>query len=164
MYRLVSILMENEPGALSRVVGLFSQRGFNIHSLTVAPTDDPTLSRLTLTTDGDSGVVEQITKQLNKLIEVVKVADLNEGPRIDRELMLVKVRVPGLPQRSEVRSLSEIFGGQIVDTTPVTYTIQMTGKSSRLNDFLNVLGDIQILEVARTGAASLARGEKHLSM
>ncbi len=112
MRRIISVLMENEPGALSRVVGLFSQRGYNIDTLTVAPTDDQTLSRLTLTTHGNDQVIEQITKHLHKLIDVVKVVDLTEGPHIERELMLLKVKASG-PQRAEIKRCVDIFRGRL---------------------------------------------------
>ncbi|MGB1062436.1 MAG: acetolactate synthase small subunit, partial [Ketobacter sp.] len=124
MRRIISILMENEPGALSRVVGLFSQRGYNIETLTVAPTNDPTLSRLTLTTSGSDRTIEQITKQLNKLIEVVKLVDLSEGAHIERELMLVKLKATGA-QRAEIKRTADIFRGQIVDVTSSVYTVQL---------------------------------------
>lgn len=132
MRRIISLLMENEPGALSRVVGLFSQRGYNIESLTVAPTEDNTLSRLTLTTMGDDHKIEQITKHLNRLIDVVKLVDLTEGAHIERELMLVKVRATGA-QRAEVKRCVDIFRGQIVDVTASVYTIQITGASEKLD-------------------------------
>jgi acetolactate synthase-1/3 small subunit len=155
--------MENEPGALSRVVGLFSQRNFNIESLNVAPTDDPTLSRLTLTTFGSDQVVEQITKQLNKLIDVVKLVDLTEGQHIERELMLVKVRASGA-QRAEVKRTVDIFRGNIIDMTPSIYTVQIVGESDKLDGFLQALGGMHILEVVRTGVSGVARGEKTLSL
>ncbi|TBR38139.1 acetolactate synthase small subunit [Marinomonas agarivorans] len=163
MRHIISVLMENEPGALSRVVGLFSQRNFNIESLNVAATDDPTLSRLTLTTYGSDQVVEQITKQLNKLIDVVKLVDLTEGSHIERELMLVKVRATGT-QRDEVKRSVDIFRGSIVDMTPSIYTIQVAGKSDKLDGFLQALGAVHILEVVRTGVSGVARGEKVLSL
>src|SRR5690606_11486509 len=118
----ISILLENEPGALSRVIGLFAQRGYNIETLTVAPTEDKTLSRLTMTTYGDDRKIEQITKQLNKLIEVVKLVDLSEGPHIERELMLIKVKAVGA-QRAEIKLTADIFRGQIVDVSASVYTI-----------------------------------------
>ena len=163
MRRIISILMENEAGALSRVVGLFSQRGYNIDSLTVAPTDDPSLSRLTLTTIGDEGTVEKITKQLNKLIEVVKLVDLTEGAHIERELMLVKIKASGA-QRAEVKRTADIFRGQIVDVTNATYTVQLGGASDKLDAFLEALGELTVLEVARTGVTGISRGEKVLSL
>jgi len=163
MRRIISVLMENEPGALSRLVGLFSQRGYNIESLTVAATDDPTLSRLTLTTDGDEHKIEQVTKQLNKLIEVVKVVDLTEGAHIERELMLIKVKATGA-QRAEIKRTADIFRGQIVDVTPSVYTIQLTGASDKLDAFIQALSDTAILEVVRTGVSGIARGEKVLSI
>jgi acetolactate synthase-1/3 small subunit len=163
MRRIISVLMENEPGALSRLVGLFSQRGYNIESLTVAATDDPTLSRLTLTTNGDEQKIEQVTKQLNKLIEVVKVVDLTEGAHIERELMLIKVKATGA-QRAEIKRTADIFRGQIVDVTPSVYTIQLTGASDKLDAFIEALSETAILEVVRTGVSGIARGEKVLSI
>lgn len=163
MRRIISILMENEAGALSRVVGLFSQRGYNIDSLTVAPTEDSSLSRLTLTTTGDEGTIERITKQLNKLVEVVKLVDLTEGSHIERELMLVKIKASGA-QRAEVKRTTDIFRGQIVDVTNSTYTVQLVGTSDKLDAFLQALGELTVLEVARTGVTGISRGEKVLSL
>jgi acetolactate synthase-1/3 small subunit len=155
--------MENEPGALSRVVGLFSQRGYNIETLNVAPTEDPTLSRLTLTTIGDDHKIEQITKHLNRLIDVVKLVDLTEGAHIERELMLVKVRATGA-QRAEIKRCTDIFRGQIIDVGPTVYTIQIIGASDKLDAFLEAVGDAAILEVVRSGVSGIARGEKVLSL
>ena len=163
MRRIISVLLENAPGALSRVVGLFSQRGYNIESLTVAPTEDPTLSRLTLTTIGDDHKIEQITKHLNKLIDVVKLVDLTEGSHIERELMLIKVKASGA-QRAEVKRCVDIFRGQIVDVTSSLYTIQITGASDKLDAFLLAVGDASIIEVVRTGVCGISRGEKVLSL
>ena len=163
MRRIISVLLENAPGALSRVVGLFSQRGYNIESLTVAPTEDPTLSRLTLMTIGDDHKIEQITKHLNKLIDVVKLVDLTEGSHIERELMLIKVKASGA-QRAEVKRCVDIFRGQIVDVTSTLYTIQITGASDKLDAFLQAVGDASIIEVVRTGVCGISRGEKVLSL
>jgi acetolactate synthase-1/3 small subunit len=163
MRRIISLLLENEPGALSRVVGLFSQRGYNIESLNVAPTEDSTLSRLTLTTIGDDHKIEQITKHLNRLIDVVKLVDLTEGAHIERELMLVKVRATGA-QRAEIKRCTDIFRGQIIDVGPTVYTIQITGASDKLDAFLEAVGDAAILEVVRSGVSGIARGEKVLSL
>ncbi|MFG1488970.1 acetolactate synthase small subunit [Oceanospirillum sp. HFRX-1_2] len=163
MRHIISILMENEAGALSRVVGLFSQRNFNIESLNVAPTEDPTLSRLTLTTVGSDQVIEQITKQLNKLLDVVKLVDLTEGQHIERELMLIKVKAVGA-QRAEVKRTTDVFRGQIVDMTSTTYTIQMTGEGDKLDAFIQALGLNTVLEVVRTGVSGISRGEKVLSL
>ncbi|AQQ68681.1 acetolactate synthase small subunit [Microbulbifer agarilyticus] len=163
MRRIISVLMENEPGALSRVVGLFSQRGYNIESLTVAPTEDATLSRLTLTTVGDDHKIEQITKNLNKLIDVVKLVDLTEGSHIERELLLVKVRATGA-QRDEVKRSVDIFRGQIVDVTSNMYTVQVSGTSEKLDAFLQALGEHTIMETVRSGVSGIARGEKILSI
>jgi len=163
MRRIISVLLENEPGSLSRVVGLFSQRGYNIETLTVAPTEDPTLSRLTLTTIGDESVIEQITKHLNKLVDVVKLVDLTEGAHIEREIMLIKVRASGA-QRAEIKRCVDIFRGQIVDVTSAIYTIQLVGSSSKLDAFLEAVGDAAILEVVRSGVSGIARGEKVLGL
>lgn len=159
MRRIISVFMENEPGALSRVVGLFSQRGYNIESLTVAPTEDETLSRLTLVTIGDDHKIEQITKNLNKLIDVVKLVDLTEGSHIERELLLVKVRASGA-QRDEVKRSVDIFRGQIVDITSNMYTVQVAGTGEKLDAFLQAMGEHSIMEVVRSGVSGIARGEK----
>ncbi|MDP1756108.1 MAG: acetolactate synthase small subunit [Pseudohongiella sp.] len=163
MRHIISILLENEPGALSRVVGLFSQRNYNIESLTVAPTEDRTLSRLTITTIGDDRKIEQITKHLNKLIDVVKLVDLTEGSHIERELMLVKVKATGA-QRAEIKRTTDIFRGQIVDVTSTVYSIQLTGTSDKLDSFLDAIGSTAVLEVARTGVTGISRGDKVLSL
>jgi acetolactate synthase-1/3 small subunit len=155
--------MENEPGALSRVVGLFSQRNYNIDSLTVAPTEDRSLSRLTVTTNGDDARIEQITKHLNKIVDVVKLVDLTEGAHIERELMLIKVKATGV-QRAEVNRSVDIFRGQVVDLTNNVLSIQLTGTSDKLDAFIAALGDSVVLEVARTGVSGIARGEKVLSL
>ncbi len=158
---LISILLENEAGALSRVANLFSARGYNIESLTVAPTDDPTLSRLTLVTCGSEQIIEQIVKQLNKLIDVVKLVDLSETDAIERELMLVKTKAVG-EQRAEMKRLAEIFDGHILDVTDSTYTIELTGRSEKLDNFLNAVEKDAILEVVRSGTTGIARGQKAL--
>ena len=163
MRHIISVLLENEPGALSRVVGLFSQRNYNIDSLTVAPTEDSSLSRLTLTTSGDEARIEQITKHLNKIVDVVKLVDLTEGAHIERELMLIKVRAVGA-QRVEVNRTVDIFRGQIVDLTGGMFSIQLTGTSSKLDAFIAALGDSTVMEVARTGVSGISRGEKTLSL
>ena len=158
---LISILMENEAGALSRVANLFSARGYNIESLTVAPTDDPTLSRLTLVTRGNEQIVEQIVKQLNKLIDVVKLIDLSETDAIERELMLIKTKANG-EQRAEMKRLADIFGGHVLDVTDTTYTIELTGSGGKLDNFLRAIEKDAILEVVRSGATGIARGQKAL--
>ncbi len=163
MRRIISILMENEPGALSRVVGLFSQRGYNIETLNVAATEDPTLSRLTLTTVGDDKTIEQITKHLNKIVDVVKLVDLTEGAHVERDLMLIKVRATGAA-RDEVKRTTDIFRGQIVDVGPNVYTIQLTGTADKLDSFVAAMGEADILEVVRSGVAGIARGEKVLRL
>ena len=163
MRRIISVLMENEAGALSREVGLFSQRSYNIESLTVAPTEDKSLSRLTLTTSGDEARIEQITKHLNKIVDVVKLVDLTEGAHIERELMLIKVKAVGA-QRVEVNRTVDIFRGQIVDLTGSVFSIQLTGNSGKLDAFIAALGDSIVMEVARTGVSGISRGEKVLSL
>ncbi|MFT5014205.1 MAG: acetolactate synthase-1/3 small subunit [Dinoroseobacter sp.] len=163
MKRILSILMENEAGALSRVVGLFAQRNYNIETLTVAPTEDATLSRLTLSTIANDKQIEQITKQLNKLIDVVKLVELTEGEHIERELMLIKLRATGA-QRAEVKRTSDIFRGQIVDVTSATYTVQLTGNAEKLDAFLNAMSETTVMEVVRTGISGLSRGEKVLAL
>lgn len=163
MRHIISILLENEPGALSRVVGLFSQRNYNIESLTVAPTEDHTLSRLTITTVGDDRKIEQITKHLNKLVDVVKLVDLTEGAHIERELMLIKVKATGA-QRDEVKRTADIFRAQVVDVTSTIYSIQVVGTSMKLDSFLAAINGVTILEVARTGVSGISRGEKILSV
>lgn len=163
MRRIISVLIENEAGALSRVVGLFAQRNYNIETLNVAPTDDETLSRLTLTTVATDEQTEQITKQLNKLIEVVKLVDLTDGEHIERELMLIKLKASGAT-RAEVKRTSDIFRGQIVDVTSNAYTIQLTGSSDKLDAFINSLSGVVVLEVARSGVSGLSRGGKVLSL
>ncbi|MGB5201850.1 MAG: acetolactate synthase small subunit, partial [Sedimenticolaceae bacterium] len=145
MRHIISVLMENEAGALSRVAGLFSARGYNIESLTVAPTEDPTLSRMTLVTTGDEAIIEQITKQLNKLIDVVKLVDLSEGAHIERELMMIKVRADQA-MRDELKRLADIFRGNVIDVTDVSYTIEMTGEGHKLDAFIRVLDPELIIE------------------
>ena len=155
--------MENEAGALSRVAGLFSSRGYNIESLTVAATEDSTLSRMTLVTTGSDDVIEQITKQLNKLIEVVKVIDLSEGNHIERELMLIKVRAVG-NDREEIKRMADIFRGRIIDVTDKSYTIELTGTGSKLDAFIEAMDHATILVTVRTGASGIGRGERILKV
>jgi len=163
MRRIISVLMENQPGALSRVVGLFSQRNYNINSLTVAPTDDASLSRLTLTTVGDDRKIEQIIKHLNKLVDVVKLVDLTEGSHIERELMLIKVRAETV-YRDEVKRLADIFRGNIVDVTDTSFIIEMTGDSDKLDAFIKAVHPDMVVEVVRSGALGIGRGEKGLNL
>jgi acetolactate synthase-1/3 small subunit len=160
MRHIISILLENESGALSRVAGLFTARGYNIESLTVAPTEDATLSRITLVTSGSEEVIEQITKQLNKLVDVVKLVDLTEGDYIEREMMMIKVRTNG-KDREEVKRLADIFRGRIIDVTDSTYTIELTGPGAKLDAFIKAL-TAPILETVRSGVAGILRGEKAL--
>jgi acetolactate synthase-1/3 small subunit len=161
MRHIISVLLENEPGALSRVVGLFSARGYNIETLTVAPTEDHSLSRMTIVTSGSDDVIEQITKHLNRLIEVVKVVDLTEGSYTERELMLLKVRAVG-KEREEMMRMAEIFRGRIIDVTDKAYTIELTGDSAKLDAFLQAIDRAAILETVRTGACGIGRGERIL--
>lgn len=158
MRHILSLLLENEAGALSRVAGLFSARGYNIESLTVAPTEDATLSRMTIVTSGSDEVIEQITKQVNKLIDVVKVFDLNEGRHIERELMLIKLRAEG-KDREEIKRTADIFRGRIIDVTEKTYTIELTGTGDKLDAFLEAINRELIIETVRTGACGIGRGE-----
>ena len=159
MRHILSLLMENESGALSRVSGLFSARGFNIESLTVAPTEDPTVSRMTLVTSGSDEIIEQITKHLNKLVEVIKVVDLNDSNRIERELMLIKITAKG-DGREELKRMVEIFRGRVIDVTENTYTIEMTGAGDKLDAFIDALDNKLILEVVRSGVSGISRGDK----
>lgn len=162
MRRTLSVLLENESGALSRVVGLFSQRGFNIESLTVAPTDDPTLSRMTIVAIGDEAVLEQIEKQLHKLIDVFKVSNLSSTDHVEREVLLLKVRATG-SSRDELKRMVDIFRGQIVDITPKLYTIQLSGSSEKLNAFVEAAKqETTVVEIVRSGVISLSRGEKNI--
>ncbi|MEN8204399.1 MAG: acetolactate synthase small subunit [Pseudomonadota bacterium] len=163
MRHIISILMENEAGALSRVAGLFSARGYNIESLTVAPTEDPSLSRMTLVTRGTEEIIEQITKQLHKLIDVVKLMDMTEGPHIEREMMLVKVVAEG-DRRNELKRLSDIFRGRIIDVTDKTYTIELTGAGDKLDAFIQTLDSGVIIEVVRSGVSGIARGDRALKL
>ncbi|MDA0731012.1 MAG: acetolactate synthase small subunit [Proteobacteria bacterium] len=163
MRHIISLLMENESGALSRVSGLFSARGYNIESLTVAPTEDASLSRMTIVTSGSDEVIEQIIKQLNKLIDVVRVLDLNDGKYIERELMLVKVKA-GDKHRDEMKRISDIFRGRIIDVSDNTFTIELTGSSSKLDAYLESLDDDAIIETVRTGASGIGRGDRILKV
>jgi acetolactate synthase-1/3 small subunit len=163
MRHLISVLIENETGSLARLVGLFAQRGYNIETLNVAPTDDATLSRLTLTTFGDNAKIEQITKQLNKLIEVVKVVDLSDSAHIEREMLLIKVKAVG-ESRDEIKRTADIFRAQIVDVTPSVYTLQIAGSTNKLDGFIAALSDQTIMEVVRSGVSGIARGDKVLSV
>ena len=163
MRHIISILLENEAGALSRVAGLFSARGYNIETLTVAPTEDASLSRMTIVTTGSDDVIEQITKHLNRLIEVVKVVDLSEGAHIERELMLVKVRATG-KERDEMKRMAEIFRGRIIDVTDKTYTIELTGDIAKLDAFIEAIDRALILETVRTGVSGIGRGERVLKV
>jgi acetolactate synthase-1/3 small subunit len=163
MRHIISILIENEAGALSRVAGLFSARGYNIESLTVAPTEDPSLSRMTLVTRGNDEIIEQITKQLNKLIDVVKLIDLAEASHIERELMLVKVKTTE-QTREEIKRMADIFRGRILDVTPTTYVIEITGTSGKLDAFIGGLSEGSIIEVVRSGATGISRGDKGLHL
>ena len=163
MRHIVSILVENEAGALSRIAGLFSARGYNIESLTVAPTEDASMSRMTIVTRGSDDVVEQITKQLNKLIEVVKVVDLSEAEHIERELMLIKVRA-GSKEREDMKRMADIFRGRIIDVSDNTYTIELTGDGSKLDAFIQALDQASIMETVRTGTSGIGRGNRVLKV
>ena len=163
MKHIISVLMENAPGALSRVVGLFSARGYNIETLTVAPTEDNTLSRLTMVTMGSDDVIEQITKHLNRLVDVIKVVDLTEAPHLERELMLIKVRAVG-KEREEMKRMADIFRGRIIDVTDKAYTIELTGDQDKIQAFIDALDRSAILETVRTGVSGIGRGERILKL
>ena len=163
MRHILSVLIENEAGALSRVTGLFSARGYNIDSLTVQTTEDTTMSRMTIVTHGSEDVIEQITKQLNKLVEVVKVIDLNEADHIERELMLIKVRATG-KERDEMKRMADIFRGRIIDVTEKAYTVELTGTGEKLDAFIKALDPAAILETVRTGSSGIGRGERILKV
>ena len=163
MRHIISVLIENEPGALSRVVGLFSARGYNIETLSVAPTEDPSLSRMTIVTIGSEDVIEQITKHLNRLVEVVKVFDLTEGPHIERELMMIKVRAVG-KEREELKRTTDIFRGRIIDVTDKSYTIELTGDGAKLDAFIDSVDRASNLETVRSGGSGIGRGERILKV
>ena len=163
LHHILTVTTENKPGVLSRVAGLFSARGYNIESLTVAPTEDASLSRMTIVTSGSDEVIEQITKQLNKLIEAVKVVDLSDGDHIERELMLVKVRAIG-KDREEMKRMVDIFRGRIIDVTDKDYTIELTGTGAKLDAFLKAIDATAILETVRTGASGIGRGDRILKV
>ena len=158
---IISILVENEAGALSRIAGLFSARAYNIESLTVAPTEDASMSRMTIVTSGSEDVIEQITKQLNKLVDVVKVVDLSEAEHIERELMLIKVRA-GQKEREDMKRMADIFRGRVIDVSDSTYTIELTGDGKKLDAFLQALDPGVIIETVRTGASGIGRGNRVL--
>jgi len=164
MRHTISLLLENESGALSRVAGLFTARAYNIESLSVAPTEDPTVSRMTLVTRGSEEVIEQITKQLNKLVDVIKLIDLTEGAHIERELLLIKVKAATPVQRDETKRLADIFGGRILDVADNNYVVELTGKSSKIDAFLNAIDTSWILEVVRSGVSGIGRGNKNLQV
>lgn len=163
MRHIISLLMENEAGALSRVSGLFSARGYNIESLSVAPTEDQSLSRMTIVTSGSDQIIEQIIKQLNKLIDVVKVLDLHDGDHIERELVLVKVKA-NKQYRDEVQQLSNSYGGRIIDSSENILTIEFTGTSTELDNYLKSLNNSFVVEVVRTGASGIGRGDRILKI
>ena len=162
MRHIISILIENEAGALSRVVGLFSARAYNIESLTVAPTEDASLSRITIVAIGTDQIIEQVTKQLNKLVDVVKLLDLSDGPHIEREMALMKVKAATMAQREDIKRLADIFRGHIIDVTTSTYTIELTGSGRKVDSFIEALAEHQILETVRSGVSGIARGDKIL--
>ena len=161
MRRIISLLVENEAGALSRIAGLFSARGYNIESLTVAPPEDESLSRMTIVTRGSDAIIEQITKQLNKLIDVVRLVDLTEGRHIERELMLIKV-IAEREEREEVKRLVDIFRGRIIDVTNSTYTIELTGPVGKLDAFIETLQGVEVVEAVRSGVSGISRGDRAL--
>jgi acetolactate synthase-1/3 small subunit len=155
----ISLLVDNQPGVLSRISGMFSGRGYNIESLSVAPTTDPLVSRITLVTRGDQLIIEQINKQLNKLINVIKVQDLTQTDFVERQMALVKVRARPV-QKAEILRLVDIFRGKVVDVSSAHYTIEVTGTDDKLEAFLNLLKPMGIKEIARTGSIALSRNKK----
>ncbi len=159
MKHTLSVLVENEPGALSRITGLFSGRGFNIESLCVAPTLDQTMSHLTLVTSGDEFIIEQIIKQLNRLVDVYKVVDVSEGEFVEREMALIKVKAED-ETRAEVLRMCDIFRCKVVDVSPRTYTIEVTGPESKLKAVMELLKPIGIKEITRTGTIAIQREKK----
>lgn len=163
MRHVISLLIENEAGALSRVSGLFSARGYNIESLTVAPTEDPSMSRMTIVTTGSDDIIEQITKQLNKLVEVIKVVDISESAHVERELMLIKVRATG-KDREEVKRMADIFRARIIDVTEASYVIELTGDQGKLDAFVAAIDTDLILETVRSGVCGVGRGDRILKI
>ena len=160
MRHTLGVLVENQPGVLSRVAGLFSGRGFNIESLTVAETLDPQVSRITLVTTGDETIMEQIVKQLNKLVNVIKVIDFREVQFVDREMALIKVKAEA-HTRAEVLRIVDIFRGKVVDLSPHFFTIEVTGDEGKIQAILDLLGQLGIVEVVRTGKVAIARSKKN---
>lgn len=163
MRHIISLLLENEPGALSRVAGLFSARGYNIESLSVAPTEEPSVSRMTIETTGSEAVLEQITKQLNKLVDVIKLVELTEGPHVEREMMVMKLRATG-DAREEIKRTTDIFRGHVLDVTATTYIVEVTGNSDKLDAFIAAIDNRLIVEVVRSGAIGIARGDRALRL
>jgi acetolactate synthase-1/3 small subunit len=162
MRHTISVLVENKFGVLSRIAGLFSGRGFNIESLSVAESLDPNVSRMTIITRGDDRVIEQVTKQLNKLVDVIKVIDHSEEKFVDRELALIKVNAE--PQlRDEILRITEIFRGKVVDVSPKTYMVEVTGDEEKVDAFIEILKPLGIKEIARTGRIAMSRGSKSLT-
>ncbi len=164
MRHIISLLVENESGALSRIAGLFSARGYNIESLTVATTEDPTLSRMTIVTIGSDRIIEQITKQLNKLIDVVKLQDMTEGNYIEREMMFVKIRAEGEAKRAEIQRLSDIFRARIIDVTDSTFCVELTGSGDKLDAYIKTLHEGDVIEIVRSGSMGITRGVKALTL
>ncbi|QCI15910.1 acetolactate synthase small subunit [Buchnera aphidicola] len=157
MRRILSILLENESGALSRVIGLFSQRGYNIETITVAPTEDSSLSKMTIQTIGNEKAIEQIEKQLHKLIDVLRVVEIGQNSHIEREIMLLKVQM-NQSRKDEVKHITEVFRGQIVDITSTTYILQLAGTTQKINSFLKIMRNIsEIIEVSRSGIVGMNR-------
>jgi acetolactate synthase-1/3 small subunit len=163
MRHVISLLMENESGALSRVAGLFSARGYNIETLTVAPTEDASMARMTLVTSGSDDIIEQITKQLNKLVDIIKIVDLSEAPHIERELLLVKVRATGAA-REEMKRMADIFRAHIIDVTDASYVIELTGNQQKLDAFIAAIDPALLVEAVRSGACGIGRGERVLKL
>ncbi|QCO70785.1 acetolactate synthase small subunit [Buchnera aphidicola] len=158
MRRILSILLENESGALSRVIGLFSQRGYNIETITLAPTEDPSLSKMTIQTVGNEKTIEQIEKQLHKLIDVLRVVQIEQSSHIEREIILLKVQINN-HKRDDVKHVTEVFRGQIIDITSTTYILQLSGTTKKIDSFLKIIRNIsEVIEVTRSGIVGISRG------
>ncbi|KPV40426.1 acetolactate synthase [Thiohalorhabdus denitrificans] len=160
MRRVISVLLENEAGALSRVAGLFSARGYNIEGLSVAPTDDEGVSRMTIVTWGDDQILEQIIKQLRKLVEVIKVTDLTEGAHVEREMVLLKVQAESGDERAEVKRIADIYRSRIIDITDTSYTLEVTGDGQKVQSMVELFEPSRVVEVVRTGAIAIGRGAR----
>jgi len=160
MKHILSLTVENKPGVLTRVAGLFTRRGYNIDSLAVGETEDPKVSRITLTVHGDDAVIEQITKQVNKLVDVIKIVDLSGAEHVEREMVFIKVNAPTAAARAEIKQLGDIFRARIVDVAEKTVIVELTGSESKIVSMEGLLSKYGIKEVVRTGKIAISRGQK----